>query len=275
MSLFSELQELMIKYRFRPDMRFSQHFIIDENLLSRMVDAAQLKKSDVALEIGCGTGFLTKALLERCKVIGVENDRILAAILREQFGGNKKFLLLEEDFLELKKPRFNKVVALPPYGISTEIILKLYSFGFEAALLVFQREFVEKLVAEPGFYEYNYLSVLTRMQYNVSVLVRNISPMSFYPKPEAYSSLVLLTAKKKQPRVKEYVKLAFFVKSIFRFRNKNLSNALRSCISDLQSKLGVSEKKIFSMLRETGLQKEKVYLLSHEDILKLFTEISR
>jgi len=66
MTLFSELQQLMIDHRFRPSQRFSQNFIIDENLINKMIETASLKKSDVVLEIGSGTGSLTQFLLKNC-----------------------------------------------------------------------------------------------------------------------------------------------------------------------------------------------------------------
>ncbi len=275
MSLFDELQQLMVEYGFRPEHRFSQHFVIDERLIAKMVECAELGSKDTVLEIGSGTGFLTEALLEHCKVIGIEYDPVLARVLQEEFDANKNFFLVEGDFLGIEKPEFSKVVAFPPYSISSEIMLKLFAFGFEKAVLVFQREFVEKLVAEPGFLEYNYISALCRVSYDPEVVIHNISPRSFYPKPEAYSSLVVLDAKKRQPKIKDYGGFVFFVKSVFRFRNKNLSNAMKSCRAEFESKLKITEKKTAKALEETGLAGKKVYLLEPEEMLVLFTRISR
>ncbi len=273
MSLFDELQQLMVEYRFRPEQKFSQHFVIDERLIAKMLEEAQLTEKDRVLEIGSGTGFLTEALLEHCKVVGVENDSMLATVLRGQFPDNKNFTFIEGDFLAVEKPRFNKVVALPPYAISTEIMLRLFGFGFGKAVLVFQREFVGKLVAEPGFFEYNYLSVLSRIFYDAKVPIYNISPKSFYPKPEAYSSLVALTAKKKQPKVKDFAKFVVFLKNVFRFRNKNISNALESCRKELAQKLGADEKKVQKALEGEELAGKKVYLIEPEEFLELFNKL--
>ncbi len=274
MPLFDELQQLMLTHRFRPEQKFSQHFVIDERLIKKMVECAELKSKDVVLEIGSGTGTLTEALLEHCKVIGVEHDEVLAQILREEFSGSRNFALAESDFLKIEKPKSNKVVALPPYAISTEIMLKLFGFGFEKAVLVFQREFVDKLVAEPGFYEYNYLSVLSSLLYDAQVPIYNISPKSFYPKPEAYSSLVVLTAKKKQPKIKDFKKFILFLKSIFRFKNKNLKNALKSCAKELESRGGINEKKALKALEKSKISAEKVYLIEPGQLLEFFKKIA-
>ncbi len=273
MSLFDELQQLMLDHRFRPEQRFSQHFVIDERLIEKMIECAELKGKDRVLEIGSGTGFLTEALLEHCKVVGVEQDALLCTLLREELGKSKNFELIESDFLKIEKPKFNKVVSLPPYAISTEIMLKIFGFGFEKAVLVFQREFVDKLMAQPGYYEYNYLSVFTGIFYNAEVVIYNISPKSFYPKPEAYSSLVVLTAKKKQPKLKDYKAFVLFIKNIFRFKNKNLSNALHCCRKELEGKLGFSEKQIAKALKNFKQASQKVYLLEPEELLEFFESL--
>ncbi len=271
MDLFSELQGLMSEHRFSPEKRFGQHFIIDEGLLEIMVKEAGLKQADVVLEIGCGTGFLTSKLLEKCKVVGVENDKKMAEILRQKFRGNKGFALIEGDFLSAKLPKFNKVVSLPPYNISTEIMMRLFAEKFEKAVIVFQKEFVEKLVALPGFWDYNYVSALTSVFFKPKVLIHNLSPKVFFPKPESFSSLVVLDARKR-PRVK-FAEFAHFLKNLFRYKNKNLSNALEFSMRDSGIKL--KEKELQKIVDGSGLGTEKVSLIEGQGLLKLFNSLSR
>ena len=133
MSLFAELNNQMVNYHFRPNRKMAQCFIINGEVIHKMVSAAQLKESDKVLEVGAGTGFLTRELLKHSKVIAVELDETLAALLREQFANeikSGKLKLVEGSILSVKVPKFNKVVALPPYTISSELAFWLLRHDF-------------------------------------------------------------------------------------------------------------------------------------------------
>ncbi|HDY72652.1 MAG TPA: ribosomal RNA small subunit methyltransferase A [bacterium] len=270
MTLFSELQQLMVSYRFRPKKKLAQHFIISEDLIQRMLKEADLKAKDTVLEIGPGVGFLTQFLLEKSRVIGVELDEEMFDILEKRFSKNKNFKLLKGNFLSTKLPKFNKIVSFPPYHISGDILVKLFQEKFDLALLVFQREFCEKLLAEPGFKEYSYLSVLSDYLYEKEIVIRNIPPKSFYPKPEAYSSLLKLT-RKNVKGIKDFEKFAFFVKNLFRYKNKDLSNSLKNCLKETHFK--VDYDKALKIIQEAELDGVKTYLLTTEDFLLIFKKI--
>src|SRR3989344_4974741 len=180
MTLFNELQQLMVDHRFRPNKKMAQHFVVDELFLQKMVEEANLKKKDVVLEIGSGTGFLSQEILKHCKVVGVELSIDLGEVLEKKFSGQKNFTLIRGNFLSAKLPKFNKVVSLPPYHISGEIMNRLFREKFDLAVLVFQREFCEKLFAQPGFKEYSYLTVLTDYIFHRILLVKNVPPKTFH-----------------------------------------------------------------------------------------------
>lgn len=271
MTLFSDLQQLMIDHRFRPKKKLAQHFIISEELIERMLKEADLKPNDTVLEIGPGVGFLTQFLLEKSEVIGVELDEEMNEVLEKRFSKNKNFKLLKGNFLETKTPKFNKIVSFPPYHISRDIMVKLFGEKFDVALLVFQREFCEKLLAEPGFKEYSYLSVLSDYLYEKEILIYNISPKSFYPKSEAYSSLLKLTRKKNVKSIKDFQKFALFVKNLFRYKNKDLSNSLKHCLKETDFK--VDYDKSLQIIQEAELDGIKTYLLSTQDFLLIFKKI--
>ena len=269
----SDLQQLMIEHRFRPNHKFSQNFIINDSLVEKMVKEADLKKTDVVLEIGSGAGTLTEKLLEKAHVVGVELDSSLTMVLEDRFGKNKNFTLVKGDFLKVDLPKFNKVVALPPYNISSDIILRLVREDFDCVLLVFQKEFVEKIVAEPGFCEYSYISVLTDFLFKTKVIVSSISPASFYPKPETYSALIKLTRRKKLSGIKDFEKFIMFVKNIFRYKNKDFSNALKNCLKSMK---GSFPKKDYSeLIEKKGLTNVKTNLLTTEEVVDFFKKISQ
>ncbi|MFH1257118.1 MAG: 16S rRNA (adenine(1518)-N(6)/adenine(1519)-N(6))-dimethyltransferase RsmA [Candidatus Diapherotrites archaeon] len=272
-ALFSELNNQMVKYHFKPSHKFAQNFIVNEKLLQEIVSAAQLTKKDRVLEIGAGTGFLTRELLKHAgKIIAVEKDALLCGLLEEEFKGEKKLEIIKGNFLFEKLPEFNKVVSLPPYSISSGIMLRLFELGFEKAVLVFQREFVEKLVAEPGFVEYNALSVLTTYFTEQKILEKSISPNSFYPKPNSFSSLVVLDAKKRFGSVNDEL-FADFLKQLFRLKNKNLSKALAKCFPFWKKNLKIGKEEFLETANSLELAKEKVNRLECREFLEVFKQI--
>ncbi|AJF60014.1 MAG: ribosomal RNA small subunit methyltransferase A [Candidatus Diapherotrites archaeon] len=276
MSLFAELNNQMVNYHFRPNRKMAQCFIINGEVIHKMVSAAQLKESDKVLEVGAGTGFLTRELLKHSKVIAVELDETLAALLREQFANeikSGKLKLVEGSILSVKVPKFNKVVALPPYTISSELAFWLLRHDFELAVVGFQREFARKMLSVEGFKEYNSLSVLVNYHFSGEVLIENLSPENFYPKPNSFSSLVVLRRKEPEIKVKDEEKFRRFLKELFRLKNKNLSNALQKSFPFLREELGLSEEKFrekCSKLKET---EKKVCFFSAEEFAGIFNEL--
>lgn len=268
MALLGELQELMVKYRFKPDKRLSQHFIISPTLIERLVSDAHLSKADIVLEIGAGTGFLTRELVKHCRVIAIEKDPVLFRVLQETILSTQPELR-NEDFLDspLKRGDFNKVVALPPYAISSEIMYKILGLGFESSHLVFQSEFVDKIVALPGFADYNALSVLTQF-YCDTKIVCSVEASSFFPKPRGASALLSLEYRKKLPGVSDTEQFSRLVKELFRYKNKTVQNALKLAFPFLQKangKLKLDPKKADSLRFRT----EKIYQLEVEDFVEI------
>ena len=273
MVLFDELQNLMIKYRFRPNKKNAQHFVTSSALVEKLVRLAELKKEDVVLEIGPGTGFLTKELLKKSKVVGFELDEKLCRLLEQELP-KKGLQLFQEDFLKAKLPKFNKVVSLPPYSQSSPIIYKLLVHDFELAVLVFQKEFVEKLLAFPGFDDYSPVSILTQYFFECKN-AGTVSSACFYPKPKGESSVVVLKAREQAKEIKNREQFVLFIKTVFRFRNKNLRNALDKSRQFLLSSMKLDEPTFKQ--RQSALEKldEKVKFLEVEDFVEIFNAISQ
>lgn len=269
MQLFTELQNLMVNYHFRPNRRMSQNFIVDKEILQKLVTAAKLKPTDTVLEIGAGTGFLTAALQKHCKVFAVEKDETLFELLESELP-KENLTLIKGDFLELKLPEFNKIVSLPPYSISSEIIYKLIDSDFELAVLVFQNEFVQKLIAQPGFTDYSALTALLNCRCDIEIIESNIAPETFFPKPNAFSAAIRITPKKVAIEVSDYKKFSHFVKTLFRLKNKNLSNSLLKSYQFIKEDLKISEKELKEKISEDKIGLVKVYNLSPEQFAKLF-----
>lgn len=250
MPLFEDLNNLMVRHRFRPNRKLAQNFVVDEKLIGRMVAEAELSPDDTVLEIGAGAGFLTQELLKKCRVVAVELDAKLCGVLREKFGEQKNFTLVEGDFLGAELPKFSKIVALPPYTISSGLVRKLIGMDFELAVLVFQREFARRLVAEPGFMEYSAISVLANYFFEPEILVERIPPASFFPKPNSFSSLIKLKRKKRFGSALDEELFIKFVRSVFRYRNKNLRNALEKACPFLAADMKLDMQK-FARISES------------------------
>jgi len=272
MGLFDELQGLMIKYRFRPNKKIAQHFAIDQALLETLVKLADLNKEDVVLEIGAGTGFLTRELLKECKVVAVELDERLCRLLSNELP-KENLSLIEGDFLDVELPFFSKVVSLPPYCKSAEIVFRLLRHDFGLGVLVFQKEFAEKLVAWPGLREYCALSVLTQYFFSAEI-VQVVPSKSFFPVPKEESRIVALKRHKRFQPIKDPALFELFVKTVFRFRNKNLGNALQKSRQFLLQKMKLSEKEFGKRASSLPLLEEKVNLVSVQDFVRIFNKIA-
>lgn len=224
---FSETKQLLRKHRIVPNKFFGQNFMVNASLFPLMSDYAVLGKTDVVLDAGAGFGFLTRFLANKCKsVIAVEKDPLIVEALREQLKDVKNVHIIEGDVLRVVLPRFDKVVSIPPYYLSSRMITWLFEQKIKCAVLVLQREFANRLVAAVGSEDYGWLTVVTRQSMEVELL--DAVPRSmFYPSPEVDSVIVRLSPWKTAPfEVKDVTLFRRMVKYLFTQRNKKLHNAL-------------------------------------------------
>jgi 16S rRNA (adenine1518-N6/adenine1519-N6)-dimethyltransferase len=217
-----------------PNKRLGQHFMVDGELLRRLVDYAYISNEDVVLEIGAGVGLLTKLLSEKARIVyAVELDRKLVNYLRTRFPDWSNVKIIEGDFLKIEIKGFNKVVSNPPYTISTPMILKLIKEKPDTIVLTLQEEFARKLYAKPGDSSYGRLTVLTALNYDVEVMER-IPREAFYPKSKVKSVVVRLKRKAHtlDPMMFEAVKK--IVTEAFTLRNKKLTSFIRRVVPNME-----------------------------------------
>jgi len=241
--------------------RLGQHFLIDEKILDRMVRYGEVTRDDVVLDVGAGRGELTARLAERAgKVIAVELDRELAEEARRRLKDYDNVELLVGDVLKLKPKGFNKVVSNPPYNISTKLLEWLICEDVERMVLTLQREFASKLVAKPGSTKYLYISFLSNLLYEPSI-VEFIPRNLFRPMPKVDSAIVLMRRREGVRKLDEDVKR--FVKFLFTRRRQMLRRVLRDLAKE--EKLAVDLTEVLG----DELMSKRVYQLTPSQLLSV------
>lgn len=192
---------------FKMNTDIGQHILKNPGVAQAIVDKADLKQSDIVLEVGPGTGNLTTRILEKAKrVIAVEQDPRMAAELTKRFQGTpsaKRLELALGDVIKMPKlPYFDVCISNTPYQISSPLTFKLLatSPSPRTCILMFQREFAMRLFAKPGDKLYSRLSVNAQMWAKVDHVMK-VGKNNFNPPPQVESNVVRLTPKNPRPQI--------------------------------------------------------------------------
>lgn len=208
-----------------PDKRKDQHFLIDLNILKKIVDFADIHRDEDVLEVGAGPGNLTELLAQKARrVYTIELDTALATLLEEKFRGTN-VTVIKGNALKVEFPRFDKVVANLPYSISSDVTFKLLKNDFKLGILMYQREFAQRMIARVREPDYSRLSVDVQHFADVKILM-TVPPQAFSPPPEVESAVVRLTPRPAAYSVKDRELFMALVTAAFTQRRKRLRNAL-------------------------------------------------
>lgn len=241
---FPSAAALLKRHRLRPKKRLGQNFLVDDRVLARILDAAELTGREAVLEIGPGLGGLTRALAGRAwRVLAVEKDRSLAPVLSEVLEGADNVRVLWADALELDLKavcaqyfgdRPVRVAANLPYYVTTPILMKLLEEGppVERIVVMVQREVAERLTAEPGTKAYGALTVAVRWYAERVEWVARVPPSSFVPRPAVDSAVVRLDLRPREREDRESLRLFRVVRAAFGQRRKTLLNALSHAFAE-------------------------------------------
>ncbi|HOI58735.1 MULTISPECIES: 16S rRNA (adenine(1518)-N(6)/adenine(1519)-N(6))-dimethyltransferase RsmA [unclassified Methanoculleus] len=207
-----------------------QHFLVDKRAVERIAGFVDVSGRRV-LEIGPGEGVLTRALLDRgAHVSAVEIDPALVEELELAFADEIEEGRLEIVLGDAKKvdiPPFDIVVANLPYSVSSKITFRLLAIGFEVAVLMYQKEFAQRMVAPPGTPNVGRLSVMVQTYASVKPLLE-LSPSSFRPRPRVRSWVVRLTPHEPPYPIADRKGYADVVRVLFSHRRKTVRKGLRS-----------------------------------------------
>ncbi|WP_436906634.1 16S ribosomal RNA methyltransferase A [Halosimplex marinum] len=216
----------------RGDPDRDQHFLVDDRVLDRLPEYAAEANVDLShvLEIGAGTGALTDRLLAAAdRVTAIERDPDLAAFLREEFAAEidaGRLTVVEGDALAVELPDFTASISNLPYGPSSELAFRLLPEK-RPLVLMFQREFAERMAAEPGTDDYGRLSV-TAGHYADAEVVEPVPKEAFSPPPAVQSAVVRTTPRDPDYKVDDEDFFMDFLKAVFTQRRKTMRNAVRN-----------------------------------------------
>ena len=251
--------EIIEKYQFDFRKKFGQNFLIDNNILDKIIEAAEITQEDCVLEIGPGIGTMTQRLAEEAgEVIAVEIDKNLIPILGETLADYDNVTILNEDILKVDihkiveehggKPL--KVVANLPYYITTPIIMTLFEshVPLKSVTIMVQKEVADRMRVGPGTKEYGALSLAVQY-YAKPEIITKVPAACFMPRPNVDSTVIRLTRYKKPPvETQDEAWLFTVIRASFNQRRKTLANGLANA-----GNIGVGRQQVEAVLTEMGL----------------------
>ena len=235
---------------------FGQHFLHDKNFLALIVKTASLSPGDQVLEVGCGTGKLTRAILDTgAAVTGVEVDRGLAGKLENDLAQEGAFRLVSGDILSIDWDQLlaptgrATIMGNLPYSVSTQVLFRIMDWRerISRAVFLMQWEVGCRLTANPGTKEYGILAVACQL-FGKPELVRKVPPTVFLPPPKVDSALIRWDIFEKSPHhMDDWRHTLKVVRASFGKRRKTLLNSLSSGLE------GLSKQDLGFILREMGI----------------------
>ena len=219
----------------RPRKRFGQNFLIDRNIIERIVRAVDPRHGENIYEIGPGQGALTDLLAATdCNLTLIEIDRDLAASLLTRF---PRATVLNKDILKVEMPEIFtsdpvRIVGNLPYNISTPLLFRLFTHSELIADMHFmlQREVVDRMNATPSTKNYGRLSIMTQFHCDVEKLFE-VPPEAFSPRPKVQSAVIRLVPRDDKPSANAKI-LEELLTHTFSFRRKTLRNAMKNYLSE-------------------------------------------
>ncbi len=257
----AKTKEIIQKYQFTFQKKFGQNFLIDGNILGKIVEAAQITETDCVLEIGPGIGTMTQYLAERAKsVVVVEIDKNLIPILQETLSVYQNVKIINEDILKTDIDRIVreendgkpiKVVANLPYYITTPIVMSLFEnhVALQSITIMVQKEVADRMQAVPGTKDYGALSLAVRY-YAKPEIIMKVPASCFMPRPNVDSAVIRLIRYDNPPvEVRDEAWLFAIIRASFNQRRKTLVNGLSNA-----GNLGIGKEKIAEAVERMGLQ---------------------
>ena len=271
------------KYEFAFQKKFGQNFLIDDHVITKIINAAEITKDDLVLEIGPGIGTMTQYLAESArKVIAVEIDKNLIPILGETLAEYDNVTVINEDILKLDINRLVeeenagkpiKVVANLQYYITTPIIMGLFEshVPLQSITVMVQKEVADRMQVGPGSKDYGALSLAVQY-YAKPYIAANVPPNCFIPRPGVGSAVIRLTRYEEPPvTVKDESLMFKLIRASFNQRRKTLQNGIANSLELPYSKAQV-EKALEKMGLAANVRGESLTLAEFAKLSDIISE---
>ncbi len=241
----------MTKYGVKEHKKRGQSFLKNQFVASEIARIASVGPEDRVLEIGGGLGILTEWLAAAAGLVHViEIEPGLVNALRDRFASRENVVIVEGDALTADLPAVTKVVSNLPYSISSEITFRLLrELDFEQAVLMYQKEFADRLVATPGSQAYSRLSVNFQYLGNAEELM-DVSASMFYPEPAVDSQVVRIKHRTSGPFAQDAHVFEWMIRGVYSYPNKHLRRAMQIWFKNL----GVEKNLADDVIRACGIE---------------------
>lgn len=252
--------EILDKYGFSFQKKFGQNFLIDENVVRKIVREAGVTKDDFVLEVGPGIGTMTQILCEEAReVVAVEIDKKLIPILtKDTLSYYDNVTVINEDILKLDIAKLAKekndgkpikVVANLPYYITTPIIMGLFESGvaLDSITIMVQKEVADRMQVGPGTKDYGALSLAVQYYAKPSIVL-TVPASCFMPRPNVDSAVIRLERYSQPPvDVKDAHLMFNIIRASFNQRRKTMTNSV------VNAGLGITKERLLTALEACGL----------------------
>lgn len=265
--LQKELNELISKHKIIISKKDSLYFLIEDWEIQKLIELLELKEEDSIALINSNAGFIARELGDYETTVFEPIEKI-AEVIEEEFT-RENLEVVKEAFAKAEVgEKFSKILSVQQLNKKT--LFKLLKQEFEIAVLLVNERFAEKLLAEKGFLDYGEVSVLTQYYCNVEAC-GGISPGEFFPQLNAFVKIMKLEKKEPKEKAKDEELFEEFVKNLFRFKNKNIENALKNGLKAMEKE--IKKEEMEKVLEVQKIAKQKVALLSVQEFVHLFNEL--
>ena len=224
----------------KPKKSLGQNFLLDKNIIDKIIHAAEIGSNDVVLEVGPGTGNLTKFIISKKpkKIYLVEKDERLANDLEKQY--LDEISIIKKDILQVPYEFYSGkkflILGNLPYNISTKILSEWClnkNLGVSKMILMFQKEVAERILANVNSKNYSRITILSKWKFDIKKIT-DVKPNSFFPKPKVNSTVLSFVPKKKFHKIKDPKNLEKVTKIFFNQRRKMIKKPINILFRNFQ-----------------------------------------
>lgn len=268
-----DVKLILNKLGVSPDRRLGQNFLIDNNIIKKIITKSELLKDDIILEIGPGLGALTEKLVEKVKkVYAIEIDPRLCSYLEKKFLEYDNIDIINADILNLDLPFHNKVVSNIPYSITGPIFEKIfYNSNPPEGIMIIEKKIVDRIFYDGNYENFSRITV----SFNAFMKLKNnffVSRNCFFPIPNIDLSLIKISPREEinQFLLNDDNKNFFlkFIAGIMPYKNKNLLNALELFLKN-NKLIKFNKLRINQILQTNKYNNIKVFKLKIEEFIEL------